>query len=65
MRIGALRVVAMSPEGSIMSFDGPGLWVEQATSDKQHWTLHRDHEGTYDALVGIIPKTWILRIDLP
>jgi hypothetical protein len=65
MSKGAARITVMSPEGKLITFEGPGLRVEQATAGGNHWTLHRHHRDTENALVGIVPKTWAILLELP
>lgn len=61
---GAIRVVAMSPEGHIQAFDGTNILIAIKAGGK-HWTLHDELHGQLDCIIGVIPNTWSLKLVLP
>lgn len=62
---GAVRVTAMSPEGAIQVYEGDAIRVDICAGG-DHWTLHVDaHQGQTGLLVGVIPKTWAIKLLLP
>lgn len=55
------QIVAITPTGQEVRFTGKKLMVAALPETPGHWTIH---EYPDNAIVGLVPKEWALRLVL-